>query len=176
MFLIINRPPPRHTSYHPQYSNHHPHSHHHNAQQNSNQGQSSSALNPAMVPVQPGSNFFRKFSFQFNTFSFRLSCRSGEIGFDGKMLRKAMARKTVDYNPSIIRYLEVKKSNCVHRKELLLLLEFDLATKYYRWTITSAWCVVHSTCNDSLLQHLFNCFLFYRFSACTSSCYSGQSC
>jgi hypothetical protein len=24
------------------------------------------------------------------------------------MLRKAMARKTVDYNPSIIRYLEVK--------------------------------------------------------------------
>jgi hypothetical protein len=24
------------------------------------------------------------------------------------MLRKAMARKTVDYNPSIIRYLEVR--------------------------------------------------------------------
>ena len=33
--------------------------------------------------------------------------RKGEIGFDGKMLRKAMARKTVDHNPSIIRYLEV---------------------------------------------------------------------
>ncbi|CAF1061326.1 unnamed protein product, partial [Didymodactylos carnosus] len=30
----------------------------------------------------------------------------GEVGFDGKMLRKAMARKTVDYNPSVIRYLE----------------------------------------------------------------------
>jgi hypothetical protein len=31
----------------------------------------------------------------------------GDTGFDGKMLRKSMARKTVDYNPSIVRYLEV---------------------------------------------------------------------
>ena len=31
----------------------------------------------------------------------------GEVGFDGKMLRKAMARKTVDYYSSTIRYLEV---------------------------------------------------------------------
>lgn len=31
----------------------------------------------------------------------------GEVGFDGKMLRKAMARKTVDYNPSVVNYLEV---------------------------------------------------------------------
>jgi hypothetical protein len=30
-----------------------------------------------------------------------------EIGFDGKMLRKSMARKTVDYNPSATLYLEV---------------------------------------------------------------------
>ena len=31
----------------------------------------------------------------------------GDAGFDGKMLRKAMARKTVDYNPSALKYLEV---------------------------------------------------------------------
>ena len=31
----------------------------------------------------------------------------GEVGFDGKMLRKAMARKTVDYYSSTIRCLEV---------------------------------------------------------------------
>jgi valyl-tRNA synthetase len=37
------------------------------------------------------------------------------IGFDGKMLRKAMARKTVDYNPSVIRYLEVKFQNLIRR-------------------------------------------------------------
>ena len=30
-----------------------------------------------------------------------------EVGFDGKMLRKTMARKTVDYNPSVVKYLEV---------------------------------------------------------------------
>lgn len=33
----------------------------------------------------------------------------GEVGFDGKMLRKAMARKTVDYNPSVVNYLEVSQ-------------------------------------------------------------------
>jgi hypothetical protein len=31
-----------------------------------------------------------------------------EVGFDGKMLRKTMARKTVDYNPSVVKYLEVR--------------------------------------------------------------------
>lgn len=31
----------------------------------------------------------------------------GDVGFDGKMLRKAMARKTVDYNTSAVKYLEV---------------------------------------------------------------------
>jgi polyadenylation factor subunit 2 len=30
----------------------------------------------------------------------------GEVGFDGKMLRKAMARKTVDFNASFTRHLE----------------------------------------------------------------------
>ena len=30
-----------------------------------------------------------------------------DVGFDGKMLRKAMARKTVDYHPSVVKYLEV---------------------------------------------------------------------
>jgi hypothetical protein len=34
----------------------------------------------------------------------------GDVGFDGKMLRKAMARKTVDYNPSAVKYLEVCKN------------------------------------------------------------------
>lgn len=32
---------------------------------------------------------------------------TGEIGFDGKMLRKSVARKTVDHNPSVVKYLEV---------------------------------------------------------------------
>ncbi|CAF1231236.1 unnamed protein product [Adineta steineri] len=65
----------------PRFPGHHPHfsQHHHST----STGQTSSTLNSSIVPVQPG-----------------------EIGFDGKMLRKAMARKTVDYNPSIIRYLE----------------------------------------------------------------------
>jgi hypothetical protein len=35
------------------------------------------------------------------------SAMAGEVGFDGKMLRKAMARKTIDYNPSAVRYIEV---------------------------------------------------------------------
>ncbi|CAF4096121.1 unnamed protein product [Rotaria magnacalcarata] len=52
-------------------------------QQSTSSGQTSANLNSSIVPVQPG-----------------------EIGFDGKMLRTAMARKTVDYNPSIIRHLE----------------------------------------------------------------------
>ena len=30
----------------------------------------------------------------------------GELGFDGKMLRKSMARRTVDYHPSVVNYLE----------------------------------------------------------------------
>ncbi|KAL7676512.1 hypothetical protein ACOME3_002765 [Neoechinorhynchus agilis] len=30
----------------------------------------------------------------------------GQVGFDGRMLRKAMARKTVDYNSSVVNYLE----------------------------------------------------------------------
>lgn len=30
----------------------------------------------------------------------------GEVGFDGKMLRKTVARKTVDHNPSVVKYLE----------------------------------------------------------------------
>lgn len=32
----------------------------------------------------------------------------GEMGFDGKMLRKTVARKTVDHNPSVVKYLEVR--------------------------------------------------------------------
>lgn len=39
------------------------------------------------------------------------SAMPGDVGFDGKMLRKAMARKTIDYNPSAVRYLEVSWSN-----------------------------------------------------------------
>ncbi|CAM4961270.1 unnamed protein product [Rotaria socialis] len=65
----------------PRFTGHHPHfPQHHHANPT---GQTSNAVNSSIVPIQPG-----------------------EIGFDGKMLRKAMARKTVDYNPSIIRYLE----------------------------------------------------------------------
>ncbi|CAF2505828.1 unnamed protein product [Rotaria sp. Silwood2] len=65
----------------PRFTGHHPHySQHHHA---TTSGQTSNSLTSSIVPVQPG-----------------------EIGFDGKMLRKAMARKTVDYNPSIIRYLQ----------------------------------------------------------------------
>ncbi|CAF3964872.1 unnamed protein product, partial [Rotaria magnacalcarata] len=83
IFAVFNQdmPPPRSTGHHSHYSQHH----HHNQQQqqSSSTGQTSATLNSSIVPVQPG-----------------------EIGFDGKMLRKAMARKTVDYNPSIIRYLE----------------------------------------------------------------------
>ena len=29
-----------------------------------------------------------------------------DMGFDGKMLRKSMARKTVDYHPSVVNYFE----------------------------------------------------------------------
>jgi len=29
-----------------------------------------------------------------------------DLGFDGKMLRKSMARRTVDYHPSVVNYLE----------------------------------------------------------------------
>jgi hypothetical protein len=56
----------------------------------------------------------------------------GEMGFDGKMLRKSVARKTVDYNPSIVKYLEVKhfeafvlkqqkKRRKFHAKELIFI-------------------------------------------------------
>ena len=58
----------------------------------------------------------------------------GEIGFDGKMLRKAMARKTVDYNPSIIRYLEVSIFIDLSLIEIFF-LEFYLAEKFNCWTI-----------------------------------------
>jgi hypothetical protein len=34
-----------------------------------------------------------------------------EVGFDGKMLRKTIARRTIDYNPSVVRYLEVNHFN-----------------------------------------------------------------
>ena len=33
-----------------------------------------------------------------------------QLTFDGKRMRKAVNRKTIDYNPSVIRYLEVQKS------------------------------------------------------------------
>ncbi|KAI0978422.1 hypothetical protein GJ496_001571 [Pomphorhynchus laevis] len=44
----------------------------------------------------------------------------GEVGFDVKMLRKAMARKTVDYNSSVLKYLESRKfaKNSLLREKL----------------------------------------------------------
>jgi hypothetical protein len=48
------------------------------------------------------------------------------------MLRKAMARKTVDYNPSIIRYLEVKFILIIFVNKSFL--EFNLAKKFNLWT------------------------------------------
>ena len=97
IFAIV-RPPPRFPGHHPHFSQHQ-HHHHPNST-----GQTSSALNSSIVPVQPG-NSSDTFESHFHCSLFSL--QKGEIGFDGKMLRKAMARKTVDYNPSIIRYLEV---------------------------------------------------------------------
>lgn len=32
-----------------------------------------------------------------------------QLTFDGKRMRKAVNRKTIDYNPSVIKYLEVSK-------------------------------------------------------------------
>lgn len=46
----------------------------------------------------------------------------GEVGFDGKMLRKATARKTVDYNSSVIRYLEVMIAKNFQIKEIYLIV------------------------------------------------------
>lgn len=39
-----------------------------------------------------------------------------QLTFDGKRMRKAVNRKTIDYNPSVIRYLEVHtcKANAKH--------------------------------------------------------------
>ena len=37
----------------------------------------------------------------------------GEVGFDGKMLRKTIPRKTVDFNPSAVKYLEVSDHRLV---------------------------------------------------------------
>jgi hypothetical protein len=47
------------------------------------------------------------------------------------MLRKAMARKTIDYNPSIIRYLEVEFliiNFLLFKRKYFL--EFNLAKKF----------------------------------------------
>lgn len=94
MFVVV-RPPPRFPGHHPHFSQHHHHS--------ASGGQTSNSLNSSIVPVQPGKYFIID-CLRFLLFVFL----KGEIGFDGKMLRKAMARKTVDYNPSVIRYLEVR--------------------------------------------------------------------
>lgn len=97
-----SRAPPRFPGHHPHFSQHH-----HTAAS----GQTSSTMNSSIVPVQPGKSQEKILYWLRPTF-FRI----GEIGFDGKMLRKAMARKTVDYNPSIIRYLEVR----TYRNQLLI--------------------------------------------------------
>lgn len=38
-----------------------------------------------------------------------------QLTFDGKRMRKAVNRKTIDYNPSVIRYLEVTLKTPISR-------------------------------------------------------------
>lgn len=41
-----------------------------------------------------------------------------QLTFDGKRMRKAVNRKTIDYNPSVIKYLEVSPDPVLHVTKL----------------------------------------------------------
>lgn len=41
-----------------------------------------------------------------------------QLTFDGKRMRKAVNRKTIDYNPSVIKYLEVSPDSVLHVTKL----------------------------------------------------------
>lgn len=41
-----------------------------------------------------------------------------QLTFDGKRMRKAVNRKTIDYNPSVIKYLEVGPVRVLHLTKL----------------------------------------------------------
>lgn len=41
-----------------------------------------------------------------------------QLTFDGKRMRKAVNRKTIDYNPSVIKYLEVSPVNVLQMTRL----------------------------------------------------------
>lgn len=43
-----------------------------------------------------------------------------QLTFDGKRMRKAVNRKTIDYNPSVIKYLEVSPVNVLPMTKLWL--------------------------------------------------------
>lgn len=46
-----------------------------------------------------------------------------DVMFDGKRIRKTMIRKTVDYNTSVIKYLEVRNRNSsLHGKKTTICL------------------------------------------------------
>lgn len=69
---------------------------------------------PQIVPTQRFSYVpkFQPQTFQKTNVAFtpqRQQNSSQNVEFDGKRLRKAVTRKTVDYNSSVIKYLEVSK-------------------------------------------------------------------
>ena len=43
-----------------------------------------------------------------------------QLTFDGKRMRKAVNRKTIDYNPSVIKYLEVSPGHVLQMPNFIL--------------------------------------------------------
>lgn len=61
----------------------------------------------AMMPMQPAPLSSSSINIaQLTPQQQQMMLGIGEMGFDGKMLRKTVARKTVDHNPSVVKYLE----------------------------------------------------------------------
>lgn len=67
-----------------------------------------SSFNPSLSSPSNSNRSFAKPSSSFYVFQPRpaLSSNTQNAEFDGKRLRKAVARKTVDYNSSIVKMLE----------------------------------------------------------------------
>lgn len=82
---------------------------------------------PQIVPTQRFSYVpkFQPQTFQKTNITFtpqRQQQSSQVIEFDGKRLRKAVTRKTVDYNSSVIKYLEVSKFKTYRYLELRIFI------------------------------------------------------
>ena len=85
-------------------------------------------------PNRKGLTFFSKMQQEYkqrNVGGFNPQHLSDSKGFDGKKVRRAIQRRTVDYNPTILRYLEMRLVGKERKHHLAIQPESHFVVNYY---------------------------------------------